>query len=795
MKPKSFFVLLVLVYAVAFVFFLGRSLNLNFNGELIALLPADNPHIESYEKLENLNSSEGGFDLVLTTENSGEAIRAAQKVTNQILQLQLDGEPVFRNAELENDLYDIKYSALYLMTLGELQTLQTDVSQYIDDKKMEANPFYVELEEDEEAQAGLNHNNSVLLEEVSNSRRYTINADTSIISARFLPNFPKSNYNKLEATYQLLEAEKERIEQQENGVHIYWGGSYINHYHKINDVQFSVTKALVIGVLCLIVFLIGYMLLINKSTDYKLRYVLADLGLIFFILFSGFIITLGISTFMFDEINVFTGIVFSILFGINLDYILHLYSVEKSSMLNHQRILRILRSYFSHTKPILLSCLTTGLAIMSLIFADFDGFVQFGIIFFTNILVNLFSTYLFLLLSKSSHQQQVTDKAKIRNEPVFIEHRPQVRAFSSVAILALLMGGSLIGGSVLSFNFSFSDLEPQSEQSDFEVQAHKLSSGSSYFEPSYIITDTIAESKELFNHVKEGIGTEYEYIDRVESFSARYPISGEELADKKAIIQEIQQLLRRNEEFIETDDSEAAELIDIALNTKKPDMDSLPKYITNRFFMKNGDMAPLVIIYPNMSLSDGQRSILFRKTSAVMELDSGKTYYAASTSIIASSILELLINESLFLLITPLLTIIILLLIYYRSVLNMLIAVAPLLFTFGLLLSLRAIFEFNINLYNVIVLPIIIGVGADNGIHLVDALLNKKPKFFSYFIRDKFPVLAACSFTTILGFVGLLFINHPGMESLGVLAVAGISGTLAATYFTAILVQTFLLKR
>lgn len=798
MKPKNLLVVLIILYLGVFGYMVTKVLDLQFNGELIALLPDDNPFLDSYEKLGELNSSEGGFTMVLHAKYGNNVIEPAYSITDSLLQLELEGKPVFRGAELENDLYDIRSSALYLMTDDELDQMYEELGNYIDDKKREANPFYTELEEDVEPELNVGSNASVLLEEVARSKRYSINEDSTVISVLFLPDFPKSDYTKVESTYELLQQRKAEIEASQPQLELYWGGDYVNHYDKINDVQFSVAKALIIGTLSLILFLVGYMFYINRSTGYRLKYVLLDLVLIFFILFSGFTISLGIALFLFAEINVFTGIIFSILFGINLDYILHLYSVNKQRSLDTSSIRKVMWSYLSSTKPILLSCLTTGLAIMSLIFADFNGFIQFGIIFFINILVNLFSSYLFMLLSPSmSRTKSVNEDLEqgTASDNVVIKQSRKGRLIWIPVLIIILAIGSVFGAGLLSFNFSFSDLEPETKPTPYRQLLGELSSGSSYHDPAFFIADDVQESKVLYNHLNDGIGSRYKDIERVESFSARYPIDEAEFSSKSIKIDSIKYLISRNEEFLKNLNDEVGEFIEIANNTVRPTIETLPKYIRNRFFFKDGSIAPLVIIYPAMSLSNGARSIAFRKSSGVIEIGSGKKFYGASTFIIASSILELLIRESTFLFSVPLGTILILLLIYYRSFIKALLAVTPLILTFGMMLSLRVIFPFDLNLYNLIVFPIVIGVGADNGIHLVDALMNKRSVFLDYFLHSKFPVLAACSFTTVLGFVGLLFIDHPGMESIGILAVVGITVTLLATYVTSLIVQTFLLKK
>lgn len=799
MKPRYLFTSLILLYLIVFVIMIGRSLNMEFNGELTALLPAENNHIETYNELSRLNSSEGGFEAVIRSTNGENILAKATKVVDELLVLEANGNKIFKNAELENDLFDIKYSALYLMTEEELDSVYKDVSRYIEEEKQKANPVYVDFSEDDsdsKSNPVIATESSVLLSDLSNSDRYRINTDTSIIKVLFLPEFQKSDHSKLEETYQLIQSKSVELESQIPGMEIYWGGSYIRQFNKINDVQYAILKALVIGVLSLFVFLIAYMLYINRRASYKKRYIATDLLLMFFTLLSGFIISLGISSLFFDEINVFTGIIFSILFGINLDYILHVYSINKETGINFSNLKQLRKKYFSSSRPIILSCLTTGLAVMSLVFSDFKGFKQFGLIFFINVVVNLIGTYLFMLMSPSTNKKNVPQKDPIQkfkqSNFFFSNFSNSKKKVLHLGFFTSILIAGFFGAQNLTFNFSFSDLEPQSVRNDYDIYSDELDTGNGNHDPTFFIANNIYESKDLFRHLKDGLENIYTDIDKVESFSARFPITAEEISSKESKIGSLQNLINKNEQYLNlNEDSEGSELIDIALNTVPPQIDSLPKYIKNRFLFQDNSIAPMVIVYSKMSLSNGKTAIKFRKSSGSVEVENGKTYYAASTSIIASSILELLIEETRFLLLVPMFTICGLLLVNYRSFKDTCIALSPLFITFLILISLEPLFQFQINLYNVVVLPIIIGVGADNGIHLVDSIKKNGKVFLGSFITEKYPVLAACSITTVLGFVGLLFINHPGMESLGMLAIVGICTALFATLITATAVATF----
>jgi hypothetical protein len=858
-KPRF---LLALAYLVVFFVLLSRSLTLEFNGDLIALLPEDNPHLETYQALSNLRYSEGGFDAILVAPDADDLLALGYEVAERISNLRApDGTALFQRVELENDLYTLRPALAYLMLDHELDTLYAQTDRFIQREIERMNPFFVDFEEDEEdtpeyfsSTDDLHQiigGRSVLLEEMLQSGRFEVDNDSTQILLRVLPDFARSDFDKVSIAWEALQRESKVIEASfsPGTVALHWGGSYLRHYHKINDVQRAVLTALVIGIGSLIVFLIWYMYNLNRRFRMPWPYLIRDLAVMFFVLFTGFGIVLGLASFVFAEINIFTGIIFSILFGINLDYILHVYAIERQwGGIDKVKF----RDYFSGARPILISAATTGVAILSLVFSDIDGFVQFGSIFFASILVNLGATFLLIPLL-CPMQSTATNLSKVASDDDFIgvtsnstksanlntpanpnlethqnvskddeipkssftpQHPPDFAETAAievrtglnlarfwtnipakqstsilVAFITIIAITAVFGLKTLRFTFDFASLEPAGVVTDFDRKVGNFPAGPSYFEPSYFITNNTAETKELFDKISNN-PEKYLDIDRVESLSARFPHTAQNLEARQERISRLQALMTRHESLLRGQSEELHSLTDLIFDAAPPTFENLPHYIQNRFFLRDGSMAPMVIVYPAMSLSDGQRSIRFRQSSGAVSIESG-TFYAASTSIIASSILEMLIDASRFLILMPLATIMLMLLITQKSFTKALLVLTPVLFSGLLLIAANLFAQMEINLYNVIVFPILIGVGADNGIHLVDSWNRYQDRFLEIFLSVRLPILAACSISTVLGFTGLLFINHPGIVSIGILAVAGVIANLFATFVMALVLHRF----
>jgi hypothetical protein len=96
----------------------------------------------------------------------------------------------------------------------------------------------------------------------------------------------------------------------------------------------------------------------------------------------------------------------------------------------------------------------------------------------------------------------------------------------------------------------------------------------------------------------------------------------------------------------------------------------------------------------------------------------------------------------------------------------------------------------DLNFYNMIVLPAVLGIGNDAGVHLVHRYREEGRRSIRYVLRSTGEHVTMGSLTTMIGFGGLLLSFHPGLRSIGVLAVIGIGATLlAALTFLPALVQ------
>lgn len=189
-----------------------------------------------------------------------------------------------------------------------------------------------------------------------------------------------------------------------------------------------------------------------------------------------------------------------------------------------------------------------------------------------------------------------------------------------------------------------------------------------------------------------------------------------------------------------------------------------------------------------MGLSDGEKSIAFKDDIGEITLDDGETFYAASTSIIAAEMLDLMRSESPYMVGATFLVVFLLMLASFRSLRWAIISMLPLVVGLVILFGIMMLTGMMFNFYNLVVLPAILGIGEDNGVHLAHRFREEGGSMWEVLSSTGQHVTVG-SLTTMLGFSGLLFTTHPGLQSLGAMAVIGIGMTLvtALTFLPALI--------
>ncbi len=128
--------------------------------------------------------------------------------------------------------------------------------------------------------------------------------------------------------------------------------------------------------------------------------------------------------------------------------------------------------------------------------------------------------------------------------------------------------------------------------------------------------------------------------------------------------------------------------------------------------------------------------------------------------------------------VSALLVIVLILALVLRNIWDILLVILPLSLAALCLVGYTVIFDMPFNYANVIALPLIFGLGADSGIHIVERM-RRRPEACEMFLRSgTIRGVFFSSVTTMLSFSNLAYTSHVGIASMGQLLSLGILLTL-----------------
>jgi len=208
-----------------------------------------------------------------------------------------------------------------------------------------------------------------------------------------------------------------------------------------------------------------------------------------------------------------------------------------------------------------------------------------------------------------------------------------------------------------------------------------------------------------------------------------------------------------------------------AVNTDEIRLADLPQELVDRMVARDGSVR--VQIFPSHDLSDEEHFARF--TDEVQQVDPkaagvaiNLVHFARATR---SSFKQALISA--------VIIISALLLLLWRRVIPMALVMAPLMLSSVLTVATMTLFDIPFNFANVIVIPLLLGIGVDSGIHLVHRADSLEGSDDDLMDSTTARAVFYSALTTAISFGTLALSSHRGMESLGLVLSIGMVLTVA----------------
>jgi uncharacterized protein len=212
---------------------------------------------------------------------------------------------------------------------------------------------------------------------------------------------------------------------------------------------------------------------------------------------------------------------------------------------------------------------------------------------------------------------------------------------------------------------------------------------------------------------------------------------------------------------------------------------ALPETITERYMSKEG--SNLITIYSSVDLwQEGKTELFLKATRKASDNVTG-------TAILVDRLIKLIGSKGLMATLLALGTIFIILLIDFRHLGYALLGMMPLLAGFAWMVGIFVLFGKKFDVANVEALPLILGIGIDDAVHVLHALKRQGVKAMPNILRHTGRALLLTSLTTGIAFGSIAFASHRGLAGMGLLLVLGVvSCFIASVVFLPALAKIFL---
>lgn len=635
----------------------------------------------------------------------------------------------------------------------------------------EINPFVTDLLEEDDAEESWGdrakeHNIRIFLEHYGSLPQYHQNPQGTVMAMTVYPKIGLMDIPETKLLADELEFVIRKV-SMETGTQGYLGGAlkrWINGYDVIlADVKRS-------GM----VFITGLLLVLFLSFSS-----LKVIPVLIYPVALGLIWTFGLIPLLVGELNMITSFFLSISCGLGIDYSVYLVKRYQKELGCSSPSDALKRSFPVTGKSVFISALTTVSSFLLLGSSHFRGIAEFGIIGGLALLLIMTAVFLFLPSAIAIGQ-----KLKIFPERKKISAHPRILS-PPVTVLVLLVftAGTYFGVNRIRFDENFSNLGPKILESEkireLQNQVYPISIG----EPALYIARDLPSLDGLLRRLNsEKTKNPHTTIGWMQSIRDFCPDNAETMRRKQWIDEIKEQLQGSWVERVKSE--ERKKWIDGIRDWMAPGhqakIEDLPAELRKRL-TANDRNHYIVAVYPDVNPLNGANALAFTKELTKLKI-SGEVQGPIGESPVIAELFDLIESESGKLALEAFAVILLIVMISFRSLRSAFLVLFPLCFSLGLTLGVMGLFGLKMNFFNIIVFPLLIGMGVDAGVHFF--FFWQEVRYHPALSqRELFNPLTTATWSTIFGFAGLILARHPWLRSIGILSVIGLSMIWAVSLF------------
>ncbi len=807
----------------------------NINSDFKALLPdTSKAAIAMTEVGQRIGSGSALFVVVDSPDK--EANRAFAKVLSEKL-LEKDSVAL---AHYHNDKAFFDKNQLLYLSVEDLKKINTRLKKRIKEEKRKANPLFVSLGslKKKKAKSGFIETKDLGMDtRRSAQKKYkTFLESEDGFSLTLIVRFVETSTD-LNATNSLLDevnilAESLNPTSFNPEMKVEYGGGLINRQKQYKSIVSDIIASALFTIIGLFLILGFYFRRVRAIFLVLLPLIMAILW------------TLALAFLIFGELTIITVFIFAILLGLGIDFAIHLLaSYDKSMTSKVDPVEALISTYVGTGTATIYGALTTFSTFIVLSFAQFRGLSQFGVVASFGVVFSVVAMFTMLpamllvlhrvrpFVPNNNNKKVDYSKARglIRKGAIFsiiLALGMSVFSFNQLSNLQFQEDFKEIG----KFKWPWEVAQDQPEKmaawyakrrggytvkharmvreamapDTFERERRQKSIGNKYSSavgdqqtsmPTILLFDNIESTRKVQREISERMHTgSLSTIRAANSVYAFLPGTAEEQASRLAEIRKIKSLLdKEGTAFLSDAYKKKISELREKLVDKPVTIYDLPLW-TKRLFKEAGAKAMpakegeafafeyTIFLNEKGRSTKGDEARAFLKETVSLAEGTGEEIRVGSPSSIYISMLDEIQTDGVKMMSIAFVVVFLLLVIAFRSLVKALIAFAPLLLGAIWMFGLLAFLGIPLDFFNVIILPVVIGIGIDDGVHFYHRYLelNEEDALAQTWLKVGSAVVMT-SMTSIIGFGGLAITNHFGLKSIGFVAICGILTTLCAT--------------
>ncbi len=684
--------------------------------------------------------------------------------------------------ELRREVSAFRDNALLYLPLEDLKEMHEEVLAVIQDavaKEMALDDDFG-LDDDEEEEAGSvndeEEDKSSLPTEAEIRERYGggdlseyfESPDGQVLAVKAYPTFKPADTERSAELMGRLEADIARVLEAHPGLEVVVEGDYSQLSRALDQIRADLSKATGLS--------LGLIFLILVVWFRRLR----AIAVVLLPLLCGIAWTLAFARLAIGYLNVITAFIFAILLGLGIDFAVHAASRGDEELRAGHPLPRALPRALSRLgRAMLAAALTTMSTFAALMAFEFRGFSQFGAIAAAGVLLCLLAVYVVLpSLSVSLdrlwaiRRPEGVEPPEDGAAPLLLPPSPSQRrgAWALVLVFALALAGAATQLPSLAFETDMGVLRAKTTRKSSDLKKkYRKEAETRTASPALVITATAEEAKAV-HQAYEALITEDSLLTDVASIWTFVP---DEQQAKLPIVREMKRRVDQKYGLLEGQDKEDADRLREFLEPAPMGVDDLPAWVKEKFTDTEGNLGRYVLLYARGRKADARVVLAIQEEIGSLELD-GTVHKATAPYFITGDAFDTLRKEGPLAVGVALLVTILLVIGDMRRLRTASLALVPLLSGFVIFLGALVVFEITLNLFNVVVLPTIVGIGVDTSIHLVHRIEEERGNL-ALAVRTTGGAAAISSATTAAGFLGLTVVTNEGLTTIGWTAVIGIA--------------------